>query len=264
MTGWKACSSSDNRGCWLKNSNGKQYDINTDYEINGPTGITRNYKLVLTDTAINADGIVFPEAKVFNDSFPGPWLQACWRVLLGLTPTETFANYAQLVSRGDKLNITVVNNLKYNGTSVHWHGIRQLLSNPADGVNGVTQCAIAPKDSYSYVWNATQYGSTWYHSHYSSQYADGVQGPIVRSCLSLVSVRNLLNNSTTDSLHSGDIASGIPILTVSQTIHGPTSAPFDEAKDVRSLHSTRFIPLPTLFCVSNIANPLLVPYSQPL
>jgi hypothetical protein len=81
MTGWQACTSSSNRGCWLKNSNGNQYNINTDYEINGPVGITRNYTLVLTDTAINADGIVFPEAKVFNNSFPGPWLQACWQVL---------------------------------------------------------------------------------------------------------------------------------------------------------------------------------------
>ena len=161
MTGWQACSSSANRGCWLKNSNANQYDINTDYEINGPVGITRNYTLVLTDTAINADGIFFNEAKVFNGSFPGPWLQACWQVHLCIIPTESLANLKS-ISRGDKLNITVVNNLKYNGTSVHWHGIRQLLSNPSDGVNGVTQCAIAPGKSFSYVWNATQYGSTWY------------------------------------------------------------------------------------------------------
>lgn len=158
MNGWQACTSSSNRGCWLTNPNGNQFDINTDYEATGPTGITRQYKLVLTETAINADGIIFPEAKVFNQSFPGPWLQACW---------------------GDTVNITVINKLEYNGTSIHWHGIRQLLSNPADGVNGVTQCGIAPGDSFSYIWNATQYGSTWYHSHYSSQYADSVQGPIV-------------------------------------------------------------------------------------
>lgn len=158
MSGWQACTTSDNRGCWLKNANGKQYDINTDYENDGPSGITRPYTLVLTDTAVNADGIIFPEAKVFNNSFPGPWLQACW---------------------GDTLKITVINKLKYNGTSVHWHGIRQFLSNPADGVNGVTQCAIPPGGSFTYVFNATQYGSTWYHSHYSSQYADGVQGPMV-------------------------------------------------------------------------------------
>ena len=167
MTGWQACTSSGNRACWLTNGNGKQYNISTDYESDGPVGINRQYTLVLTDTAINADGIVFPAAKVFNNSFPGPWLQACW---------------------GDTLSITVINKLKYNGTSVHWHGIRQLLSNPADGVNGVTQCAIPPGGSYMYVFNATQYGSTWYHSHYSSQYADGVQGPIVCICAFLVAI----------------------------------------------------------------------------
>jgi len=66
-----------------------------------------------------------------------------------------------------------------NGTSIHWHGIRQNQTMHMDGVNGVTQCPIAPGDQFTYSWNATQYGSSWYHSHYSVQYADGVQAPIV-------------------------------------------------------------------------------------
>jgi FtsP/CotA-like multicopper oxidase with cupredoxin domain len=47
-----------------------------------------------------------------------------------------------------------------------------------DGVNGVTQCPIAPGDTYTYEFHATQYGSSWYHSHYSLQYGDGAVGPI--------------------------------------------------------------------------------------
>jgi hypothetical protein len=47
-----------------------------------------------------------------------------------------------------------------------------------DGVNGVTQCPIAPDDYFVYNFNVTQYGSSWYHSHYSVQYADGAAGPI--------------------------------------------------------------------------------------
>ncbi len=47
-----------------------------------------------------------------------------------------------------------------------------------DGVNGVTQCPIAPNDYFVYEFNVTQYGSSWYHSHYSVQYADGALGPI--------------------------------------------------------------------------------------
>lgn len=48
-----------------------------------------------------------------------------------------------------------------------------------DGVNGVTQCPIAPGDSFNYTFRAMQYGSAWYHSHYSVQYADGALGPLV-------------------------------------------------------------------------------------
>ncbi len=59
---------------------------------------------------------------------------------------------------------------------VHWHGIRQLGTVDADGVNGVTQCPIAPGETYTYRFKAVQYGHTWYHSHYSLQYPDGVAG----------------------------------------------------------------------------------------
>lgn len=61
-----------------------------------------------------------------------------------------------------------------------------------DGVNGVTQCPIAPDDSFEYRFETWQYGTTWYHSHYSMQYADGLVGPL--------------------------------------TIYGPSSADWDEAK----------------------------------
>ena len=57
-----------------------------------------------------------------------------------------------------------------------------------DGVNGVTQCPIAPGDSFNYTFRAMQYGSAWYHSHYSVQYADGALGPLVSSLKSLVSL----------------------------------------------------------------------------
>lgn len=38
--------------------------------------------------------------------------------------------------------VTVHNNFTedYNGTSIHWHGIRQYQTNWLDGVPGVTQC----------------------------------------------------------------------------------------------------------------------------
>lgn len=63
-----------------------------------------------------------------------------------------------------------------NSTSIHWHGIRQLNNNLQDGVNGVTECPIPPGASKTYTFLAEQYGTTWYHSHFSAQYGNGVFG----------------------------------------------------------------------------------------
>lgn len=75
--------------------------------------------------------------------------------------------------------MTVTNNLKANGTGIHWHGLRQLGTNDEDGTAGVTECPIPPGGSRTYRFKATQYGSSWWHSHYSVQYSEGVSGPIV-------------------------------------------------------------------------------------
>uniref|UniRef100_A0A0C4DHY1 Lcc2 n=1 Tax=Fusarium oxysporum (strain Fo5176) TaxID=660025 RepID=A0A0C4DHY1_FUSOF len=172
LKGWKPCTTADDRSCWLKGPYGQNFTINTDYENFWPIGITREYHLNVTDQSINGDGVDNPFGKVFNGKYPGPWIQACW---------------------GDLIKVTVHNHLKYNGTTIHWHGLRQLETFEMDGVNGVTQCPIAPGDSYTYTFRAVQYGTSWYHSHYSLQYADGLAGPI--------------------------------------TIYGPSSAPFDEGRN---------------------------------
>jgi FtsP/CotA-like multicopper oxidase with cupredoxin domain len=53
-----------------------------------------------------------------------------------------------------------------------------LETNIQDGVNGVTECPLAPGKSKVYKLRATQYGTTWYHSHTSIQYGNGVWGTI--------------------------------------------------------------------------------------
>lgn len=93
-----------------------------------------------------------------NGQFPGPKIEANW---------------------GDYIQVTVTNALANNGTGLHWHGLRQLNTNTQDGVNGITECPIAPGDSKTYLFQATQYGTSWYHAHFSVQYGDGVMGPIV-------------------------------------------------------------------------------------
>lgn len=53
-----------------------------------------------------------------------------------------------------------------------------LNSNDQDGANGVTECPVPPGSSRTYSFRAQQYGSSWYHSHFSTQYGNGVAGAI--------------------------------------------------------------------------------------
>ncbi|KAF2005811.1 multicopper oxidase [Amniculicola lignicola CBS 123094] len=121
------------------------------------TGRIVDYQLVITNTTCNPDGHGARLCMLINNQYPGPTITANW---------------------GDTLRITVRNQLQHNGTSMHWHGLRQLNSNIEDGANGVTECALAPGDSKVYQFKATEYGSSWYHSHFSNQYGDGVVGTI--------------------------------------------------------------------------------------
>ncbi|MDI1490005.1 MAG: hypothetical protein OHK93_001204 [Ramalina farinacea] len=53
-------------------------------------------------------------------------------------------------------------------------------SNWADGVAAVTQCGIPPGQKFTYEFNTVgQMGTYWYRSHLSTQYTDGLLGPVV-------------------------------------------------------------------------------------
>jgi FtsP/CotA-like multicopper oxidase with cupredoxin domain len=89
---------------------------------------------------------------------PGPTIEANW---------------------GDTIIVTVNNKLQDNGTSIHFHGIRQNYTNEYDGVPSITQCPIAPGESMTYQFVATNYGTSWYHSHFAIQAWEGVFGPMI-------------------------------------------------------------------------------------
>nr|AGO59052.1 PtaK [Pestalotiopsis fici] len=74
--------------------------------------------------------------------------------------------------------VTVHNDLE-EGTALHWHAFLQKETPWQDGVPGITQCPIAPGACFTYTFVADSYGTSWYHSHYSAQYADGILGPII-------------------------------------------------------------------------------------
>ncbi|KAI1407056.1 multicopper oxidase [Hypoxylon sp. FL1857] len=136
------------------------FSIDTDYTTVVPdTGVTREYWLELTDVTVAPDGVSRP-AMAINGTIPAPTLFADW---------------------GDTVVIHVTNSLSTsnNGTSIHWHGIRQNFTNENDGVVSITQCPTQPGESMTYTWRAMQYGTTWYHSHFALQAWEGVAGGII-------------------------------------------------------------------------------------
>ena len=141
------------RGNWLPG-----FDINTDYTNKWPnTGRTVRQNWRIQNRTLSPDGTP-QQMLVINGQYPGPLLEANW---------------------GDRIAVTVHNDLESNGTGIHWHGFRQFQSNTEDGVPGVTECPIAPGQARTYRFQVTQYGTTWYHTHFSSQYGAGGLGPVI-------------------------------------------------------------------------------------
>lgn len=140
------------RQCWGK------YDINTNYydEI-FYTNHTVEYWLSLEEIDCAPDGYL-RKCMTANGTMPGPAITANW---------------------GDEIVVHVTNNMKTNGSAIHWHGVRQLNNNVNDGTPGVTQCPIAPGTSMTYKFHAEQYGTSWYHSHFSFQLSNGLYGPLI-------------------------------------------------------------------------------------
>nr|DAA04521.1 TPA_exp: laccase 16 [Coprinopsis cinerea okayama7\ len=120
------------------------------------------YTFDIVNANLAPDGFTRPTVVV-NGQFPGTLIQA---------------------NKDDVLHITV-NNLLTNplmrrSTAIHWHGLFQKKTASEDGPAGVTQCPISPGHSYTYdIPLNGQAGTHWYHSHLSSQYVDGLRGPIV-------------------------------------------------------------------------------------
>ncbi|KAL0265425.1 hypothetical protein SLS55_001392 [Diplodia seriata] len=56
---------------------------------------------------------------------------------------------------------------------MHWHGVYQYDRYWMDGVPGVTQYPIEPRDTYTYEFTLTnQTGIYFYHGHFGPAFAD--------------------------------------------------------------------------------------------
>ncbi|KAJ7024838.1 laccase [Mycena alexandri] len=123
----------------------------------GPVG-----NLPIVNKQIAPDG--FSRSTVLaGGTFPGPLIKA---------------------NKGDRFSLNVEDQLTdptmLRSTSIHWHGLFQRNTSWADGPSFVTQCPIAANHSFLYDFQAPgQAGTYWYHSHLSTQYCDGLRGPLV-------------------------------------------------------------------------------------
>ncbi|THU81230.1 laccase [Dendrothele bispora CBS 962.96] len=102
----------------------------------------------------------------------------------GVIVNRVFPGTLIQASKNDVLHIKTNNNLTdpdmRRSLSIHWHGLFQMRTASEDGPAFVTQCPIAPQHSYTYdIPLNGQAGTFWYHSHLSSQYVDGLKGPLV-------------------------------------------------------------------------------------
>lgn len=129
------------------------------YEQTPDTGVTRHYTFNVGRATLAPDGYE-KEMMVINGQFPGPLIEANWGDWIEVTVTNSIANPPE-------------------GTALHWHGLLQKKTPWYDGVPSVSMCPIAPGQTFTYRFQADIYGSSWYHSHYSSQYAGGLLGPMI-------------------------------------------------------------------------------------
>ncbi|KAI0822637.1 phenoloxidase [Trametes gibbosa] len=118
--------------------------------------------LIISNANVSPDGFQ-RAAVVANGGTPGPLITG---------------------QKGDRFQINVVNQLSNHtmlkSTSIHWHGIFQKGTNWADGPAFVNQCPIASGHSFLYDFQVPdQAGTLWYHAHLSTQYCDGLRGPLV-------------------------------------------------------------------------------------
>ena len=107
---------------------------------------------------ISVDGYTFRYVIAVNDRIPGPTL---------------------IVYQNQLVKVNVLNRLFSDGITIHWHGMLQEKTNWMDGTGGITQCSIPPYHSFTYIFNATQYGTHWYHSHNGMQRTEGAYGALI-------------------------------------------------------------------------------------
>lgn len=123
--------------------------------LTGPTDRTPDarFTMIAARTRLRLASGRTVDGLAFNGRSPGPELR---------------------VTRGQLVEVTLVNTDVTEGVTLHWHGVD--VPNAEDGVPGVTQDAVRPGGRHVYRFVPDRAGTFWYHTH-----RDG--GPNVRKGL---------------------------------------------------------------------------------
>ncbi len=134
--------------------------------VHTPNGVTLPFKLV---DGVKVFHLVCEEIE--HEFMPG-LKSHCWGYN-GRTSGPTIE-----AVEGDRVRIYVTNRLP-EATTTHWHGLR--IPNGMDGVNGMTQPAIQPGETFRYEFTLPDPGTFMYHPHLDemTQQAMGMMGMFV-------------------------------------------------------------------------------------
>ncbi len=118
---------------------------------------TVKYELVANRQTVNISGKKSVDFAIsLNEQIPAPTLS---------------------FTEGDDAEITVINKLKKEELSIHWHGL--LLPPEMDGVPYVNNAPIKAGESFTFKFRLRQSGTYWYHSHTQLQEQKGVYGAFI-------------------------------------------------------------------------------------
>ncbi|HEY8513982.1 MAG TPA: multicopper oxidase family protein [Candidatus Binatia bacterium] len=135
-------------------------------------------------------GVFRPQHAWAQEPSPNPTLRPGEEMLLvarrevspagqrvkGIVANQTFPSYELRARQGELLRVTVENELD-QPTAVHFHGV--LAPNAMDGVPGLTQPPIEPRQSYVYELPLVEPGTYFYESTWKLQRQLGLVGALV-------------------------------------------------------------------------------------
>lgn len=120
---------------------------------------------------------------VFNKTFPGPPIVANWGDWIVVHVTNNLQNNGLgiLLCASSELGLQFIGTELFKRTTQQMMEYRELpsVNNKQGKKTYSTIGPIPPGGSFTYRFLATRYGTSWYHSHFSLQYSEGLFGPLV-------------------------------------------------------------------------------------